>query len=67
MFNFPVFFSDPLLYQSKMTGRNFPGSPVFKTWPSNAGDSGSVLVGKLRPHMPPGHKTQNIKKKKKIM
>ena len=47
-----------------MTGRDFPGSPMFKTWPSNAGDSGSILVGKVRSHMPPGHKTQNIKKKK---
>ena len=31
-----------------------PGSPMVKTLPSNAGDSGSILIGKLRSHRPWG-------------
>ena len=43
--------------------RDFPGRPVVKTLPSNAGGAGP-LVGKLRSHMPltkeSKHKTEAI-------
>ena len=31
--------------------RDFPGGPVVKNLPSNAGDAGWSLVGELRSHM----------------
>ena len=40
--------------QSRMASAGLPGSPMFKTLPSNAGDSGSILIGKLRSHRPWG-------------
>ena len=30
---------------------DFPGGPVVKNLPSNAGDAGQTLVGELRSHM----------------
>ena len=41
---------------------DFPGGPVIKTSPSNAGGAVRFLAGELRSHMPPGQKKdQNIK------
>ena len=34
--------------------RDFPGGPVVKNPPSNAGDAGSIPGGELRSHMPWG-------------
>ena len=42
----------------KKKNRDFPGSPVIKTLPSNAVGVGSSLVRQLRSHMPPGQKTE---------
>ena len=42
-------------------GGGFPGSPVVKTLPSNAGMQVLSLVEELRFHMPPVDKKQNIK------
>ena len=43
---------------------DFPGGPVIKTSPSNAGGAVRFLAGELRSHMPPGQKKdQNIKLK----
>ena len=39
-----------------LKNRDFPGSPVIKTSPSNAVGAGSSLVRQLRSHMPPGQK-----------
>ena len=36
--------------------RDFPGGPVVKTLPSNAGGAGSVPGGGAKIHMPPGQK-----------
>ena len=33
---------------------DFPGGPVVKNPPCSAGEAGSVLITKLRPHMPQG-------------
>ena len=32
--------------------RDFPGGPVLKNLSCNAGDTGSILVGELRSHVP---------------
>ena len=44
--------------------RDFPSGQVVKTSPSIVGSAGSILVRKLRYHMPPGqnteHKTEEI-------
>ena len=45
------------VYISEMTLKSFifedfPGAPVVKNPPSNAGDGGSVPVGELRSHIP---------------
>ena len=42
----------------KKKNRDFLGSPVIKTLPSNAVGVGSSLVRQLRSHMPPGQKTE---------
>ena len=34
---------------------DFPGGPVVKNLPYNAGDAGSCLLLKLRSHMPQGN------------
>ena len=34
---------------------DFPGGPVVKNPPSNAGDAGSISIGELRSHMPRGN------------
>ena len=38
--------------------RDFPGGPVVKTSPYNAGGTGSIPAGELRSHMPYGQKTK---------
>ena len=38
--------------------RDFPGDPVVKTSPSNAGGEGSIPGRELRSHMPQGQKTK---------
>ena len=38
--------------QIKMPKRDFPGGPVVKNLPSNAGDTGSISGWELRSHMP---------------
>jgi len=40
---------------------DFPGSPVVKTLPSNAGDAGLIPNGGSKSHMPWGQKNQSIK------
>ena len=35
--------------------RDFPGGPVVKTLPCNAGNADSIPVGELRSHMPRGN------------
>ena len=44
-----------MIGDSKMLKRDFPGGPVVKNLPANAGDVGQFLVGELRPHMPGGN------------
>ena len=41
-----------LICRVKSQERDFPGGPVVKTWPSNAGARVQSLVGELRSHMP---------------
>ena len=54
------------LAEFKTNDRDFPGGPVVKTSPSNAGGAGSIPGQKLRSHMPCGQKkrkkTQKTKK-----
>ena len=40
--------------------RDFPGGPVVKTSPSNAGCMGSTSGQELRSHMPPGQETETV-------
>ena len=37
--------------KTKQKHRDFPGGPVVKNLPSNAGDVNRSLVGEPRPHM----------------
>ena len=37
---------------------DFPGGPVVKTLPSDAGGAGLIAGVELRSHMPRGHKTK---------
>ena len=43
--------------------RDFPGGPVVKTLPSNAGGAGSVPGRELRSHIPRGQKKNKPKHK----
>ena len=43
---------------SKPHGVDFPGGPVVKTLPPNAGGEVPSLFGELRAHMPSGQKTK---------
>ena len=40
------------LAKSKILGRDFPGGPVMKNLPSNAGDTSLVPDWEIRSHMP---------------
>ena len=46
----PMYFDKHLL--EKEMSRDFPGGPVVKTLPSNAGGLGSIPCGEVRSHMP---------------
>ena len=47
--------------KSKEQRKGFPGGPVVKISPSNAGVQVQYLVRELRPHMPYGLKSKNHK------
>ena len=44
-----------LFIDMKSKNRDFPGGPVVKNPPSNAGDAGSIPVGELGSHMTRGN------------
>ena len=46
-----------------MARQNFPGCPVIKTWPSNAGSEGSIPVQGAKISYALQPKNQNIKQK----
>lgn len=51
----------PTVHTNRNTKQSdFPGAPVLLTSPSNAGSSGSILVGALRSHRP---KNQSIQQR----
>ena len=54
---------EPTKIESRRNRWHFPGDPVVKTSPSNAGVVGQSLIWELRSHMPHVKKTQNIKQK----
>ena len=43
------------LISVKMLSRNFPGGPVVKNLPSNAGDTGSIPGWRIKSHTPGGN------------
>ena len=47
----------------RRTPGDFPGGPVVKTSPFDAGSVGSIPGCELRSNMPHGQKNQNIKQK----
>ena len=58
-----MFVSNIVLFLLKWGPWDFPGGPVVKTLPSNAGAQMPPLVRKLRFHMSCGQKKQNIEQK----
>ena len=50
--------------RGKNNNRDFPGGPVVKTLPSNAGDKGSIPGQEAKIPHASGSNNQNIKQKK---